>query len=864
MAEESVKRSVHHSIFKRVEGNTLQLIECRLTDCKECSSLKKGLYHCPLCPLSFRIRSRLKEHHVSVHWNSRISFADYNILKCKKKCLAVATEKKVIWWDKPHYHSFGCDNLFTKSRAQIHYTLHTVQPPVETTHICNQLHHPQTYSPVQTQTCIGLPQHPSSSPLTSIAALPTDTSMCSDHDAPEESACSVTMHQETTPQLMTTIHNLGPSPDSFTKGSSTSRLPCPHCSREFHPHSLKVHIDKQHKDELGVNVDNTITSTNYHVGVCVDERAGIFLVRRNRSGVSVCAHVQYCPNGRPPIMACQLNVCQQVMDTAARSGLQGYICSHLQSVLFLPKRVPHQVLTSGSLDYLINDLQLLRPSRKEECVAYQADATIAGVSMIVQLIGESHTSSRYLNFSVWDKDERKKWWSFNGRVCVTYDSNQHVWFCKHVSGSQSCIHKTIVKWYMAETKQFPGHLMSSLSQEVDNDDCDTNEVDHETISEPDMCSNGTEDVSAITRKQYPPQGNMAEEMTKYMLSYKRIPVSMPVSLKSGASAFPRRLVPSETHCSRCPDHPQPTEPFAVTKCAKLLTTTQVGLITGIEVCVKFCPRCNLPYRYQEFNDGVHNFNDFWIFSLGFMDLIRQFFKVHTAFSRVCQAVEGWLGLEGLPSSIIRNAYLHYKALCDHKYQYFCVLCGHHPPFLVTDADKKGMFDLSASELDVPEDNNDEVDADLFWNQVCLAMVYRGFLHTGLSDVHNPLVVKPSYKFWAPWIGRHSRASEKILNTEYKKCHHDKDVAESGTRHQMNVEDVVEILEQGSVKVLKELCQKLLIADTARQSKIDLIKKLKVQLGIPSEFFKVFSKFWGGSGELFYRALQVNIFTLIFI
>ncbi|KAK3730434.1 hypothetical protein QZH41_003002 [Actinostola sp. cb2023] len=222
-----------------------------------------------------------------------------------------------------------------------------------------------------------------------------------------------------------------------------------------------------------------------------------------------------------------------------------------------------------------------------------------------------------------------------------------------------------------------------------------------------------------------------------------------------------------------------------------MAVEQTFVWARIEVCVKFCPRCNLPYRYQEFNDGVHNFNDFWIFSLGFMDLIRQFFK----------------------------------------YFVFCV--------------------ISASELDVPEDNNDEVDADLFWNQVCLAMVYRGFLHTGLSDVHNPFVVKPSYKFWAPWIGRHTRASKTILNTEYKKCHHDKDVAESGTWHQMNVEDVVEILEQGSVKVLKELCQKLLIADTAKQSKIDLIMKLKVQLGIPSEFVKVFSKFWGGSamGEI---------------
>ncbi|KAK3700157.1 hypothetical protein QZH41_009864, partial [Actinostola sp. cb2023] len=370
MAEESVKRSVHHSIFKRVEGNTLQLIECRLTDCKECSSLKKGLYHCPLCPLSFRIRSRLKEHHVCVHWNSRISFADYNILKCKKKCLAVATKKRS---------------------------------------------------------------------------------------------------------------------------------------------------------------------------------------------------------------------------------------------------------------------------------------------------------------------------------------------------------------YMR----------------VDNDDCDTNEVDHETISEPDMCSNGTEDVSAITRKQYPPQGNMAEEMTKIYV-----------------------IIQKDT-----------------------------------------CITASIPE----------------IRSICFSK------TVHTAFSRVCQAVEGWLGLEGLPSSIIRNAYLHYEALCDHKYQYFC-----GPVW--------SSSTLSASELDVPEDNNDEVDADLFWNQVCLAMVYRGFLHTGLSDVHNPFVVKPSYKFWAPWIGRHSRASEKILNTEYKKCHHDKDVAESGTRHQMNVEDVVEILEQGSVVGLGQhvsmgfLCYgiKWLVRQEGARDHVDLIRSLAHQ------------------------------------
>ena len=74
MADEQ-NEGIHHSISKTLAGNVLELVECRSTNCKECSTLKKGLYHCPLCPLAFRIRSKLKEHHLSVHWNNRICFA---------------------------------------------------------------------------------------------------------------------------------------------------------------------------------------------------------------------------------------------------------------------------------------------------------------------------------------------------------------------------------------------------------------------------------------------------------------------------------------------------------------------------------------------------------------------------------------------------------------------------------------------------------------------------------------------------------------------------------------------------------------------------------------------------------------------
>ena len=98
------------------------------------------------------------------------------------------------------------------------------------------------------------------------------------------------------------------------------------------------------------------------------------------------------------------------MDTAVRSGLLGYVCNHLQSVPFLSKSVPWHTLGSGSgsLDYSINVLQVLRPNRKYGCLKYQAATSRAEVPMIVQLKGESYTSSQYLNFSVWDGGERKK------------------------------------------------------------------------------------------------------------------------------------------------------------------------------------------------------------------------------------------------------------------------------------------------------------------------------------------------------------------------------------------------------------------------------------------------------------------------
>ena len=45
-------------------------------------------------------------------------------------------------------------------------------------------------------------------------------------------------------------------------------------------------------------------------------------------------------------------------------------------------------------------------------------------------------------------------------------------------------------------------------------------------------------------------------------------------------------------------------------------------------------------------------------------------------------------------SVFRNAYLHFEALSDHGYDFFCSRCGYHPSILVWDLCKKGCFSMA--------------------------------------------------------------------------------------------------------------------------------------------------------------------------
>jgi hypothetical protein len=166
------------------------------------------------------------------------NISDYEIMRCKRKCWAVATKKDKVLWDKPHYHCFGCENLFVRNRAQQHYSLHILQNPEtqQHTHQLQQTHTLQSHVPHTI---------PHSRQATVQTQVHSQQSHANAQDIPQhtnrqnESTQEETVSMETDVCTFTTIHNIGPSQAPFHK-QTTSRVTCPHCNLQLHPHSLKV------------------------------------------------------------------------------------------------------------------------------------------------------------------------------------------------------------------------------------------------------------------------------------------------------------------------------------------------------------------------------------------------------------------------------------------------------------------------------------------------------------------------------------------------------------------------------------------------------------------------------------------------
>nr|XP_021331329.1 uncharacterized protein LOC108183900 isoform X2 [Danio rerio] len=618
--------------------------------------------------------------------------------------------------------------------------------------------------------------------------------------------------QQTQPQVTSVKQKQAQSPSvhplqSLPKLSAKKTATCSQCNVTLLAKNLRTHIQRQHTDRV-----NAMTPEKHLRSQCIDGKIGIFAVEKAFHGQAIPIHViknTWGPNFRS---ACELDQCISNAEYAHITGILPFECCHVQSLCFC-KQIEESnfALTENSLSQLVQE-KWFGEARKIQLLKLQREANVAETPLSFHVtVGSSSTKCFISVF-----EPTVSYYSRMGRVMVTYDKKKNNWHCPCAKPRQSCIHKATAKWHLFQT--IPQLFKRLKCSEVSN-----------TVHEDD---------DACCHDSYPPNSATVKKMMEDMLEHKKIPVKLQQDiLQKSKHAFPKHLVPEEVECRLCKG--VLSDPVLITCRAKIVSFN--GLIQGVSTYYKLCHKCNHIYRYQEWQDGLHNFNDHVILTLHLCLVLRNSLQNHTAVGRVVRIIEATEG-ESLPKGdLIMQAYLHFEALCDLDYMYSCVSCGYSPSTVIMDLHKKGVFSIPVSEIPSPPlDYDGHVDIEQFWNAVAMDVISRGFYPSGKE---NPFKISPSYHYWSPWIGPKTRGSTMVLNTENAKVHSldggiDMDVP-------LTEERLGDELLHLKIADLKKLCRQCGVDNVG--SKMDLVLRLRDKMSNRVTYNKVFEKIWGASG-----------------
>ncbi|XP_015251326.1 PREDICTED: uncharacterized protein LOC107098268 [Cyprinodon variegatus] len=263
---------------------------------------------------------------------------------------------------------------------------------------------------------------------------------------------------------------------------------------------------------------------------------------------------------------------------------------------------------------------------------------------------------------------------------------------------------------------------------------------------------------------------------------------------------------------------------------------------GISLYTKWCYKCGLVYRYQEWSDGVHNFDDHTLLSIHLCLFLRNSLQTHQAVGSVVEVPEKTSGKRFPSAQKILQAYMTFEALCDHSYTFACVSCGYHPVTVVLDLYKKGVFSMPVSDIEEPPaDFDGRVNAEEFWQKVQMEVISRGLVS---SNKENPFVIHPSYHNWAPWIGPHTRSGNVVFNTEYQKMHSPHSPVEE-LELTVTEDRLTDDLFKVKMADLRSLCGQCGV--DPRGSRMDIVSRLQQEMKNRDSYDKVFSQIWGASG-----------------
>ncbi|XP_050973526.1 uncharacterized protein LOC127169897 [Labeo rohita] len=492
------------------------------------------------------------------------------------------------------------------------------------------------------------------------------------------------------------------------------------------------------------------------------------------------------------------------MEVAQRSGLSSYQCKHIRSVNYCTSSAEPVSLKEEILSEMVR-AKWFSNEKKMICLTRQQLANSSDIPLSIQTSIGSPETKKFI--SVFEPSV--SFYSQLGRVMVVYDAKLNTWHCPCAKLRRSCVHKYVAKWHLFQTQRDLFRTVFSREESPHKEPYEQSEKDYR------------EDNPV-----YPPKDQGLNNMICYILQQKKIPVDLPdeVRAPSQDKDYPRILCPDECVCQICPGVPL-SEPILITKKAKILTNWSI--IEDVATYCKQCPLCGMFYRYQEWKDHLHNFDDHNILAIPLCLTLRsllQYFPVHTSLSRAVAFLEDLTGLKFPAPDTVLHAYLHFEALMEHEYRYSCITCGDYPPVVIMDLHKKGVYHFSVSDVEEPPENfRGVVNIETFWEALSKEMICRGFVASGAKNL---FAVKPTYHFWAPWIGKNTRRSDSVLNTEYEKLHSSKPASETA-EITMTEERLKEELQKQKVNVIRKLCKECGLDSTGSRS--DLLFRLSNEM-----------------------------------
>ncbi|XP_051945069.1 uncharacterized protein LOC127617185 isoform X1 [Xyrauchen texanus] len=589
---------------------------------------------------------------------------------------------------------------------------------------------------------------------------------------------------------------------------------CPICNTLMNRHNLQTHIDRRHTEQQIKDINAKFHLTSQ----CIDKSNGIFTVLKVSKGHSIPLHVQYKTWGDNHRVVCESNECQVNMEVA-QSSLLSYQCKHIRSVTYCMSSAGQVTLEEEILTEMVKTVRFSEIN-KNACLARQRLANSSCMPLSVQTTIGVPQTKKYI--SVFEPNGSH--YCRLGRVMVAYNTKSNIWHCPCAKVRCSCVHKHVAQWHLFQTHRKLFSTVFNMEESVLKE--------HKYAYRGEECI--TDDNTA-----YPPEGLELENMVNYIFQNKKIPAGLPDNIRvpSTDKDYPRHLFPHEIECQRCPGTALLSDPMLITQKAKILANWRI--IEDVATYCKRCLQCGMFYRYQEWKDCLHNFNDHIILDTPLCFTLRNLLQVHTSMSRAVDFLQLMTGVEfPLPDTML-HAYLHFEALTDHEYKYSCASCGDHPPVVLV-AGFQGGFQLSVSDIEEsPENFKGQVNLEKFWEAVSKELIGRGFV---ASDGHNPFAVPPTFHFWAPWIGKSTRCSDTVLNTEFEKVSRSaSEISETSASE----ERLREKLFKQKVDVIRTLCKECGLDSTGSHS--DLLHRLSKEMKSRQTYDKIYEKIWATSG-----------------